>query len=75
MAGRFARSLALAKASWSVIRADKELLWLPVLSVLALQATMQGVYSAALYRHATEPGRPFAGFTPELLDVAFKPKG
>ena len=41
----------------------------------ALQATMQGVYSAALYRHATEPGRPFAGFTPELLDVAFKPKG
>jgi hypothetical protein len=41
----------------------------------ALQATMQGVYAAALYRHATEPGRPFAGFTPELLDVAFKPKG
>jgi hypothetical protein len=41
----------------------------------ALQATMQGVYSAALYRHATEPGRPLPGFTPELLDVAFKPKG
>ena len=130
MAGRFARSLALAKASWSVIQADKELLWLPVLSVLALllllgsfvapaaalgafdaaaaagdpptalalgtfvfyvlayfvalvalvvlsalQATMQGVYSAALYRYATEPGRPFAGFTPELMEVAFKPKG
>jgi hypothetical protein len=36
MAGRFARSLELAKASWSVVRADKELLWLPVLSVLAL---------------------------------------
>src|SRR5512137_965813 len=40
----------------------------------ALQATMQGVYAAALYRHATEPGRPFAGFTPELMAVAFKPK-
>jgi hypothetical protein len=36
MAGRFSRSLALARASWDVVRADKELLWLPVLSVLAL---------------------------------------
>lgn len=36
MAGRFSRSLELAKASFSVVRADKELLWLPVLSVLAL---------------------------------------
>jgi hypothetical protein len=52
------------------------LLAIVALAVLsALQATMQGVYSAALYRHATEPGRPFAGFTPELMAVAFKPKG
>ena len=36
MAGRFARSLELAKASWSVVRADKALLLLPVLSVAAL---------------------------------------
>ena len=36
MSGRFSRSLALAKASWSVVRADKELMILPVLSVLAL---------------------------------------
>ena len=36
MAGRFSRSLDLAKASWSVVRADKELLLLPVLSVAAL---------------------------------------
>ena len=28
----------------------------------ALQATMQGVYSAALYRYATEPRRPDTGF-------------
>lgn len=39
-----------------------------------LQATMQGVYAAALYRHATEPGRPIAGFAPELMAVAFQPK-
>jgi len=36
MAGRFARSLELAKASWSVVKADKELLLLPVMSVAAL---------------------------------------
>jgi hypothetical protein len=36
MAGRFERSLALVKATWSVVRADKELLWLPVMSVMAL---------------------------------------
>jgi hypothetical protein len=36
MAGRFARSLDLARAAWSVVRADKELMLLPVLSVVAL---------------------------------------
>lgn len=36
MAGRFSRSLALARASWAVVCADKELLWLPVLSAMAL---------------------------------------
>ena len=36
MAGRFSRSLDLARASWSVVRADKELMLLPVLSVGAL---------------------------------------
>jgi hypothetical protein len=36
MAGRFSRSLELARASWSVVRADKELMLLPVLSVIAL---------------------------------------
>lgn len=36
MAGRFARSFALAKASWSVVQADKELLLLPLISVAAL---------------------------------------
>jgi hypothetical protein len=36
MAGRFSRSLDLAKASWSVVRDDKELLLFPVMSVAAL---------------------------------------
>jgi uncharacterized membrane protein len=35
MAGKFSRSLELAKASWSVVKADKELLLLPVISVIA----------------------------------------
>jgi hypothetical protein len=43
MAGRFARSLELAKASWSVIRADKELLLLPVLSLVALLIVVASV--------------------------------
>lgn len=33
--GRFARSWDLAKTSFSVVRQDKELLWMPVLSALA----------------------------------------
>jgi Family of unknown function (DUF6159) len=36
MASRFSRSLDLARASWSVVRADKELMLLPVMSVIAL---------------------------------------
>ena len=40
--GRFARSWALAKASWSVLRADKELLVLPVISGLLTLVVMAG---------------------------------
>lgn len=36
MAGRFSRSLELVRASWSVVQADKELLWFPVMSAAAL---------------------------------------
>ena len=36
MSGRFSRSLELAKASFAVVRADKELMLLPVMSVFAL---------------------------------------
>jgi len=40
----------------------------------ALHATMQGVYSAALYRYATDHTTPLPGFGPELLEHAFAPK-
>ncbi len=37
--GRFGNSLALARASWQVLRADKELLLLPVISIGATAVT------------------------------------
>ena len=46
-----------------------------LLAISALQATMQGVYSAALYRHATRPEAPVPGFPPELMANAFRVKG
>jgi len=36
--GRFQRSIELAKASWATLKADRELLWLPVLSFLVAGA-------------------------------------
>jgi hypothetical protein len=45
------------------------------LVLAALQATMQGVYSAALYRYATNNGAATPGFGPELMQQAFKVKG
>jgi hypothetical protein len=43
-------------------------------ALAALHATMQGVYSAALYRYATQHTTPLPGFGPELLEHAFGPK-
>jgi len=40
----------------------------------ALQATMQGVYSAALYRYATSHDAPIPGFPAELLQQSFRAK-
>jgi len=56
MAGRFSRSLALARASWSVVRADKELLWLPVLSVLTLLVLLGSFVLPAAALGALDPG-------------------
>ena len=45
-----------------------------LLALSALQATMQGVYAAALYRHATHPGAAVPGFAPDLMQNAFRGK-
>ena len=74
MAGRFARSLALARASWSVVQADKELLWLPVLSVTALLLLVSKT------RHLTDISRPIinalvvAQGVFELMDTTPEPQ-
>lgn len=57
MAGRFSRSLELARASWSVVKADKELLWLPVMSVLALLLVLGSL---------AVPVALLGGFNPEV---------
>jgi hypothetical protein len=45
-----------------------------LLALSALQATMQGIYAAALYRHATQPGTSVPGFPQELMQNAFRAK-
>jgi len=45
-----------------------------LLALSALQATMQGVYAAALYRHATHPDTAVPGFAPALMQNAFRAK-
>jgi hypothetical protein len=71
MAGRFSRSMTLAKASWAVVRADKELLWLPVLSALALMllvgsfvlpAAALGAFGSSLDGASPSPGAALAAF-------------
>lgn len=71
MAGRFSRSLALANASWAVVRADKELLWLPVLATLALMllvgsfvlpAAALGAFGTDLAAAGPSPGVALAAF-------------
>jgi hypothetical protein len=56
---RIKNSIALAKSSWSVLRAEKELALIPVLSVLATLAVMAlaggGVYFS-LTENVTQPG-------------------
>lgn len=46
--GRFARSWDLAKTSLSVVKQDKELLWMPVLSALASIVTVLAVAGVGL---------------------------
>lgn len=57
---RISRTLALAKASWRVLRADRELLWLPVLSgaasVVAVLTFVSPLVLGGGAPAATDPG-------------------
>jgi len=73
MAGRFSRSLKLAKASWSVVRADKELLLLPVMSVISLVVILGSLVApfAALGGFRPGAGTADPGTGPTLVALAF----
>ncbi len=43
-------------------------------STVLVQASLQGIYSAALFRYA-ETGQAGQGFDPAMLEQAFRPKG
>ncbi|MFM7069801.1 MAG: hypothetical protein ACKOYM_10130, partial [Actinomycetes bacterium] len=53
--GTFRRSVELVKSSWSVLRHDRELIWLPVISAVAtvLMAAPFALGAAAAF--ATQP--------------------
>jgi hypothetical protein len=61
MAGKFARSLSLVKASAAVLQSDKELLVFPLVSMIAVMLVMATfmlpMYGFGLYRHLG-PGDP-----------------
>ena len=78
MSGRFSRSLELAKASFAVVRADKELILLPVMSVFALivivlslavpVAVLGGFTGELQADHGSESGAP-PGETVEACSI------
>lgn len=57
--GRFARSWDLAKTSLTVVRQDKELLWMPVLSALASIISVMAIagvgFASGLWPETTNP--------------------
>ena len=79
MFASFGRSIELAKASFAVLRSDKELLLFPLVSFIALVvgsialvgAAVSGIFVASLYRYAT---RGDAGqlYRPGTMAAAFR---
>ncbi len=65
---------AIQSGSTLVIALVVALGLLAFFTLSALHATMQGVYSAALYRYATDHATPLPGFDANLLESAFAPK-
>jgi uncharacterized protein DUF6159 len=63
--GRFDRSVQLAKASWNVLRGDKQLIWLPVLSGLTTLIVMVTfLLPAAIVAHDADTG----GYSAKPID-------
>ncbi len=62
MGGRFRNSLELAKSSWSLLRSDKQLIWLPVISTLATLVAIAsfGIPIAALSKMSGGSMQPLA---------------
>ena len=70
----FAVMAAFQSGSAALVALVVALGLLAFFTLAAVHATMQGVYSAALYRYATDHSAPLPGFGPELLEHAFGPK-
>jgi len=70
----FAVMAAFQSGSTALVALVVALGLLAFFTLAAVHATMQGVYSAALYRYATDHSAPLPGFGPELLEHAFGPK-
>src|SRR5262245_32106141 len=64
MGGRFRNSLDLAKSSWSLLRSDKQLIWLPIISVITTLVAIAsfGIPIAALSNNGTGSFGPLAVF-------------
>ena len=79
---KFERSWQIMRASWDVLRQDKETLAFPVFSGVAViyiialsvvQAALQGIFQAALYQYEKKGETP-RGFDREILTEAITPR-
>lgn len=70
--GRFARSWSLFKTSFGVIRSDKELLWMPVMSFLASAVAIAGIvgvgFVAGIFPEVTTAD---GGYDPVAMALGF----
>jgi hypothetical protein len=53
--GRFRNSIEIIKASWRVLQQDRELIWLPVISLLSTAVTAALFLGGAWLTHTTDP--------------------
>ena len=69
--GRISNTWRLAKVSWSVLRKDRELLWMPVLSFLASAVVIAVVLALTFLTSSTESsgGQTAMEFNPAMVVV------